>query len=193
MARETEKDYDHTYFRRGEQALINDYGKPDYVTHNAERAFYHYRREDGKPKKPFVVLIQNYCNPQDEIMRKMGWKPDSAEWAAALENMCFNCECWVCPCGLLDLNCVREQDEDEDIQDDDEFEDLEGIEGWQGCRSCWYCWKGAMAIVPLGEGPEIIVIDDDDDEQQEQEEIGTEYEEGSDNHEMWQGYSGPVA
>ncbi|KAK6359943.1 hypothetical protein TWF696_001067 [Orbilia brochopaga] len=178
MARETEKDYDHSYFRRGEKALINDHGKPDYVTHNAERAFYHYLRDDGtgRHKKPFVVLIQNYRNPQDEVMRKKGWRPESSQWRTAVEDICFDCECWVCPCGLLGIECVR----DEDDEAEDEFEDLEGIEGWQGCRSCWYCWKGALAIVPLGENDGEVKDDGDAGQCEEGE--------GNDNHEMFPGY-----
>ncbi|KAJ6260722.1 hypothetical protein Dda_4951 [Drechslerella dactyloides] len=87
MARETEKDYDHSYFKRGEKALIQDYGVPDYVTHNAERAFYHYLRADGKHKKPIVVLIDNYRNPQDDVMQEKGFNSRTSTWREAVEDI----------------------------------------------------------------------------------------------------------
>ncbi|EGX44507.1 hypothetical protein AOL_s00188g175 [Orbilia oligospora ATCC 24927] len=155
MARETEKDFNHTYFSLGERRILHDLGLPDYVTHSAERAYYYYRHLS---QQPYVIKIDNYRNPIENILRKRGLRAGGRQWKEDIEVQCYECDCWVCPRGLEGVECLCDSDDDE----------LEiGVEGWQGCRGCGYCVRAAKRELPLGvamyDGYEFGEVEAEDD------------------------------
>ncbi|KAK6499387.1 hypothetical protein TWF506_004014 [Arthrobotrys conoides] len=136
MARETEKDFNHTYFSLGEYRILRDLGLPNYVTHSAERAYYHYRHLSPHP---YVIKIDNYRNPIETILKEKGIRTGGKRWKEEMEVQCYECDCWVCPCDLEGMECLCDSDEMEI-----------GADGWQGCRGCEYCVRAAKRDLPLG-------------------------------------------